>query len=222
MAGSLANSQFTRHTAILIPPAGAVKLRAALVSGGSESTLGLMVIDDLSVAPPQAAAVLPGNFWPNSTFEAGLNLDQTNGVPTGWVRTGSYLTMCQVSTANFTSATNLLAVIDNDANNYAELEDGAFGAELQQTRRRNLCRYPYSALYSVTNGPMRFTVLFFDGSSNVVGATDFNVSGQSSGWAGTIAGSTFTVETQQVSCPRMLSACVCARDGRARSGQACS
>ena len=79
-----------------------------------------MVIDDLSVAPPQAAAVLPGNFWPNSTFEAGSNLDQTNGVPTGWVRTGSDPTMCQVSTANFTSATHSLAVIDNDANNYAE------------------------------------------------------------------------------------------------------
>ena len=32
-------------------------------------------------------------------------------------------------------------------------------------------------------------------------ATDFNVTGQSSGWAGAIAGSTFTLETQQVLVP---------------------
>jgi len=38
--------------------------------GGPGATRGVMLIDDLSVAPPPQPAVLEGNFWPNPTFEA--------------------------------------------------------------------------------------------------------------------------------------------------------
>lgn len=59
----------------------------------------------------------------------------------------------------------------------------------------------YSQLYSVTNGPMRLSVVFFDVKSNVVRQTDFNVAGQSSGWKGAIASSTFSLQSQQVLVP---------------------
>lgn len=198
--GAVAGSGFTKRNVQLIVPAGAVTIAVQLVSGGPSATTGIMLIDDLSIALPQAPAILAGNFWPNPTFEAGTNLNQTNGTPTGWVRNGSDPTMCQVTTANYTSPTHALAVIDNDTNNYGEWD-----ADLALTSSNavpgNLVDIQYSALYSVTNGPMRLTVLFFGASSNVLSATDFNVTGQSGGWAGAIAGSSFTLETQQVLVP---------------------
>ncbi len=48
---------------------------------------------------------------------------------------------------------------------------------------------------------MRLSVFFFDASSNQLSEADYNVSGQSTGWAGAIAGSSFTVESNQVLVP---------------------
>ena len=197
---AVAGSGFTKVNQLLIVPANATQLQVQLVSGGGSDSVGIMMIDDLSIAPPQAPAVLPGNFWPNPGFEAGANLNLATGTPTGWVRNGSDTTMCQVTTANSTSPTHSLAVIDNGPSDYAEWDaDLTLGSS--NAVAGNLIDIQYSTLYSVTNGPMRLTVLFFDASSNVTSATDFNVNGQSSGWAGAIAGSTFTVETQQVLIP---------------------
>ena len=135
-----------------------------------------MMIDDLSIALPQSPAILPGNFWPNPTFETGTNLNQTNGTPSGWVRNGDDTTICQVTTNNYTSPTHALAVIDSETSNYGEWD-----ADLALTSSNavpgNLIDIQYSALYSVTNGPMRLSVLFFDVNSNVLAATDFNVDG---------------------------------------------
>jgi hypothetical protein len=198
--GAVAGSGFTKRNEQLTVPAGAVTIAVQLVSGGPSATTGIMMIDDLSMATPQAPAILPGNFWPNATFEAGTNLNQTNGTPTGWVRNGDDSTICQVITNNYTSPTHALAVIDPETSNYGEWD-----ADLALTSSNavpgDLIDIQYSALYSVTNGPMRLSVLFYDVNSNVLAATDFNVTGQSGGWAGAIAGSTFTLETQQVLVP---------------------
>jgi hypothetical protein len=197
--GAVAGSGFTKRNVQLIVPAGAVTIAVQLVSAGSGAETGIMIIDDLSMALPQAPALLAGNFWPNPTFEAGTNLNQTNGTPTGWARTGGDPTMCQVTTANYTSPTHALAVVDNDAGNYGEWDaDLTLGTNAAPG---DLIDIQYFALYSVTNGPMRLSVLFFDVNSNVLSATDFNVNGQSSGWSGAVAGSTFTLETQQVLAP---------------------
>jgi hypothetical protein len=59
----------------------------------------------------------------------------------------------------------------------------------------------YSTLYSVTNGQMRLSLLFFDVNSNLVRQTDYPVTGRSSGWQGAIAGSTFTLQTQSAVVP---------------------
>jgi hypothetical protein len=198
--GAVGGSGFTKRNVQLTVPAGAVTIAVQLVSGGPSATTGIMMIDDLSIALPQAPAILPGNFWPNPTFEAGTNLNQTNGTPTGWVRNGDDPTICQVTTNSYTSPTHALAVIDNETNNYGEW-DADLALTSSNAVPSDLIDIQYSALYSVTNGPMRLSVLFFDVNSNVLAATDFNVTGQSGGWAGAIAGSTFTLETQQVLVP---------------------
>jgi hypothetical protein len=197
--GAVVGSGFTEVNQLITVPPNATQLLVQLVSGGSAETTGIMIIDDLSIAPPQAPALLPGNFWPNPTFAAGSNLGETSGTPTGWVRTGSDPTIDQVITVNNTP-TYALAVVDNETNQY-----GIWNADLALSATNavpgNLINIQYYALWSVTNGPMRLSVFFFDATSNQLSETDYNVSGQSSGWDGAIAGSSFTVQSNQVLVP---------------------
>src|SRR5674476_815904 len=64
----------------------------------SKSIASLLLV--LSVCWIARADYLPNNFWPNPGFELGVNLDQTNGVPTDWTAGGGDPTMCQVTTNN--------------------------------------------------------------------------------------------------------------------------
>jgi hypothetical protein len=197
--GAVVGSGFTEVNQQLTVPTSGALLQVQLVSGGSASTVGIMMIDDLSVTPPQTPAVLPGNFWPNPTFSAGANLSQSNGTPTGWVRNGSDTTIDQVITVN-SAPTYALAVIDNETNQYGEWDED-LALSPTNVVPGNLVNIQYSALYNVINGPMRLSVLFFDASSNKLSETDYNMTGQSSGWGGAIAGSSFTVESNQVLVP---------------------
>jgi hypothetical protein len=197
--GAVEGSGFTPVNQLITVPPNAAQLLVQLVSGGSVTTVGIMMIDDLSIAPPQTQTILSGNFWPNPTFAAGSTAGQTNGTPTGWVRNGSDTTIDQVITVNNTP-TFALAVIDNETNQYGEWDDDLALASTNAVPG-NLINIQYSALYNVSNGPMRLSVLFFSATSNVLSETDFNVTGQSSGWDGTIAGSSFTVESNQVLVP---------------------
>ena len=94
-AGAIAGSTFTLETQQVLVPANSVRMRFALVSGGPELATGVLVIDDLSAAvhfvPPLPPTVLAGNFFPNPTFEEGVQLDNpTLGIPAGgWNRGGS-------------------------------------------------------------------------------------------------------------------------------------
>lgn len=199
--GTIGNSSFTKRNQVLVVPPGGVKLRMSLVSGGPSATTGVMLIDDLTIAPPPAPPLLAGNFWPNPNFEIGANLDQTNGTPSGWNKGGSDASIDQVTTNNSTSATHALAIIDSDINNYGEwYADVTLGTNASPG---NLLDIQYSVMYGVTNGPMRVSVLFFNAGNSVVGNTDFNVSGQSAGWLGTIASSTFTPQAQQLTVPAL-------------------
>src|SRR5438445_747685 len=65
---------------------------------------------------------LPNNFWPNSTFESGTNLNAADGggTPTGWVRNGSNTTIDQVTPVNLPDSTYAIMVNDNDPINYGE------------------------------------------------------------------------------------------------------
>src|SRR5262249_36356318 len=116
---SIKNSTFTKRDGSVTVPVGAVKMRCSLVSGGASSLTGVMVIDDLSVnvVPP---TIMAGNFFPNPTFELGLQLDDPAfGSPLGgWQRGGSASSIDQIITSNSVSPTHALALVDNDSANY--------------------------------------------------------------------------------------------------------
>ena len=57
--GAVAGSGFTAVNQLITVPAGATQFLVQLVSGGNASTVGIMIIDDLSIAPPQAPTLLP-------------------------------------------------------------------------------------------------------------------------------------------------------------------
>ena len=116
--GTIASSTFTEVNQSLTVPIGAVTLNVGIVSGGSTATTGLLIVDDLYVARAPTPELLPGNIWPNPSFELGTSLDTSNGVPTGWTRNGSDPLICQVTTNNYVSATHALMVKHNGADNY--------------------------------------------------------------------------------------------------------
>ena len=195
---TIANSTFTKRNATLVVPVGAVTMRCALASGGDPAITGVMVIDDLSVA---RVNLLPGNFWVNSTFESGTNLDQTNGTPANWTRGGGDPTIDQVTTNNSVSSSHSLAVIDNNVNTitgYGEWDSdvsligNATNGDMLDIQWFQM--YHMNAAVLNPQNIMRLTVQFFNASSNNVGTTDFTTIGttNSAGWMGTIASSTFT------------------------------
>jgi hypothetical protein len=113
------DSTFTETNQQAVVPVGAVYLNIGVVSAGPLGTEGVLIVDDIYAARAPTPELLPGNFWTNSSFELGTNLEQTNGLPAGWTNYNSgntYIT--QVTTSNYVSATHALVVIDNDAKNY--------------------------------------------------------------------------------------------------------
>ena len=189
---TIANSTFTKRNAALVVPAGAVTMRCALASGGDQAITGVMVIDDLSVA---RVNLLPGNFWVNSTFESGTNLNQTNGTPANWTRGGGDTNICQVTTNNSVSASHSLAVIDNNFNTVTGYGEWRSDVSLSgNASPGDTLDIQWFQMYNMNFPSMRVTVQFFNASSNVVGTTDFTTgtNTSSAGWVGTIANSTFT------------------------------
>src|SRR5512133_1711369 len=69
----------------------------------------------LLTASSTQADYLGNNFWVNSGFESGSNLDQTDGTVANWNRGGGDPTICQVITNNSVSPTHALAVVDTNA-----------------------------------------------------------------------------------------------------------
>src|SRR6266496_5516808 len=74
---------------------------------------GIIVV--LCGTPVVRADFLPGNFWTNSAFELGSNLDQTDDTVSNWNRGGGDPTICQVITNNSVSSSHSLAVIDTNS-----------------------------------------------------------------------------------------------------------
>jgi hypothetical protein len=195
--GTIENSTFTKRNGLLLVPAGAAKMRCSLVSGGSAALTGVMIIDDLSVSkvPP----LVPGNFWVNSTFETGSNLDQTNGTPANWNRGGSDASIDQVTTNNSTSSSHALAVVDSNAGGYGEWYSDVFLSG--HANPGDLLDIKWSEMYGVTNGEMRVTVGFFTTGGGFLSETHFVATGNSAGWLGTIASSTFGARNQKLTVP---------------------
>ena len=97
-----------------------------------------------------------GNFWVNSTFETGVNLDQTNGIPANWNQGGSDASIDQVTTNNSVSPTHALAVVDKNAGGYGEwYSDVSLSGQANPGDRLDVA---WSEMYGITNGNMRVTV----------------------------------------------------------------
>src|SRR5437868_8352501 len=140
------------------------------------------------------ADLLPNNFWVNSGFESGLNLDQTDGTVENWNRGGGDPTICQVITNNSVSPTHALAVVDsnNSGNGYGEwYSDVTLGGNASSGDTLNIQWYE---MYNLDGPEMRLSVLFFNGAdAQVGGTTHFVTSGLSSpGWVSSIEDSSFT------------------------------
>jgi hypothetical protein len=197
---SIADSTFTKRNGTLVVPSGAVKMRCSLVSGGSPATTGVMVIDDLSVnlVPP---TVLAGNFFPNPTFELGLQMDDPIfGAPSGgWQRGGSASSIDQVTTSNSVSSAHSLALVDNDPANYGEWYLFLNLAGL--VSEGDTLDLQWYQIYDTTDGNMRLSFAFLDAANSTLGNKDFNVSGQSPGWNGSVASSPFDRQSQQLTVP---------------------
>src|ERR1019366_3536258 len=159
----------------------------------------------LSVCGIAKADYLPNNFWPNPGFELGTNLDQTNGVPTGWTANtndpvNGDPTICQVTTNNSVSPTHALAVIDNEFF-YGEWDSDYFNLAGHANPGDTIIAQWYQ-MYSVqAGGEMRVTISFFDVNTNHINDTHAVVNGDSAGWGGTIASSTFTKFNETIIVP---------------------
>jgi hypothetical protein len=197
---TITDSTFTKRNGTLAVPAGAVKMRCSLVSGGSPAITGVMVIDDLSVnvVPP---TVLAGNFFPNPTFELGLQLDDPIfGSPSGgWQRGGSASSIDQVSTSNSVSSTHSLALVDNDAANYGEWY--LFMSLTNLVSDGDTLDLQWFQIYNTTDGNMRLSFAFLDAGNVTLASQDFNVSGQSPGWNGSVASSPFERQYKRLEVP---------------------
>ncbi len=194
---SLDDSAFTKRNSSLLVPPGAVKMRCSLVSGGSGTLTGVMLIDDLSVA--RVTPLVSGNFWANSTFETGSNLNQPDGTPANWNRGGSDGAIAQVTTNNSASPSHALALVDSNATGYGEwYSDALLSGNASPGDRLDV---KWSEMYGITNGEMRVTVGFFTAGGSFITESHFVASGNSAGWLGTIAGSPFVQRQQEVVVP---------------------
>jgi hypothetical protein len=198
--GSLTGSPFVSRLQAVSVPAGAAKIRIALTSGGPATTVGVMAIDDLSVSL-HPASVLAGNFFPNPTFENGDQLDNpTAATPAGiWHRGGSDGSIDQVTADNSVSPTHSLSLVDNNASGYGEWY--GFLPLTGIVSNGDVLDFQWYQMYSVDSGNMRLSFAFLDASNTQLANRDFNVSGQSAGWNGSVAASTFERQLQRLVVP---------------------
>jgi len=196
---TIADSTFTKRNGSLTVPCGAVTMRCSLVSGGSASITGVLVIDDLSVAVHPSTIVYPPtilacNFFPNPTFEVGANLDNPlTASPASWSRGGSDSSIDQVTTDNSVSPTHSLSLVDTNFG-YGEWYQflplcGIVAGDTLEVQFFRI--YNISDLTGATNASMRLSLAFIDANSFTLTNTDFNAFGQSPGWTGSVATSPF-------------------------------
>ena len=205
--GTIASSTFTLQSQQVLVPPGSVRLRFSLVSGGPALATGVLVIDDLSVAVHLLpGSVLTDNFFPNPTFEEGVQLDnRALGIPSGgWSHGGSSPSIDQITTNNSVSPTHSLELVDNDPNNYGEWYLSPAVDLSGLVSDNDAVDIQWFQIYSVSGGSMRLSFAFLDSSGNTVpgGGKDFNTSGTtSSGWNGTVAASSFEKQVQRLLVP---------------------
>jgi hypothetical protein len=97
------------------------------------------------------------------------------------------------------SHTHSLSLLDNNASGYGEWYMFLNLAGL--VTNLDAVDIQWFQLYSTTNGPMRLSFAFLDSGNSTLFSQDFNVTGQSSGWNGSVAASTFERQFQRLEVP---------------------
>ena len=117
-AGAVTRSRFERRREQVEAPKRAVRMQVELFSGGPEQTVGIMVIDDLSVSAASGPDGKPGAMLFSSRLEEGRELDQPLAVPRGWMRDGSKPSTALLLRSDEFKPLHVLAVVDTDPNTW--------------------------------------------------------------------------------------------------------
>jgi signal transduction histidine kinase len=118
-AGSVTRSRFDHRSEQVQAPERAIRMQLELFSGGSEQTVGIMVIDDLSVNTVSGPKGKPEAVLFSSRLAQGTELDQTLAVPRGWMRDGSKPSAAMLLRLDDSKPLHVLAVVDTDPNTWS-------------------------------------------------------------------------------------------------------
>jgi signal transduction histidine kinase len=113
-AGTVARSRFDRRREVLRVPERAMRLQLELFSGGSEQTMGIMVIDDLDVSINAGTDEKPERVLFHSPLIETKDASQPLSTPPGWIRDGSKPSIARLLSSDDDQASLVLAVVDTD------------------------------------------------------------------------------------------------------------
>ena len=124
-AGTVARSRFIRRHEELTVPGRAVRIQIELFSGGSEPTVGVMAIDDLTLAVNGKTNQPPTQLFSSKTSDWKVEAGE-NSVPAGWARDGSLPSIARMASTGEAKPRYVLVVADNDPKHW-----GAWRTERQ-------------------------------------------------------------------------------------------
>jgi signal transduction histidine kinase len=116
--GVVSQSRFDRRREVVRVPERAVRMQLELFSGGSEQTVGIMVIDDLTVSVDAGTSGKPETLLFNSRLAEPIDFDHAPGVPPGWMRDGSKPSIALLLNSDDFQPRQVLAVVDTDSNTW--------------------------------------------------------------------------------------------------------
>jgi signal transduction histidine kinase len=113
-AGTVSRSRFDRRREVIKVPERAVRMQLELFSGGPEQTVGIMVIDDLTVSVAAVREGEPDTLLFNSHPAESRNSNAALSAPPGWMRDGSKPSIAVLLSPDDYESPRVLAVVDTD------------------------------------------------------------------------------------------------------------
>ena len=113
-AGTVSRSRFDRRREVVRVPERAVRLQLELFSGGSEQTVGIMVIDDLDVSMNAGLDGKPERVLFHSPLIEAKDASHPLSTPPGWMRDGSKPSIARMLSSDDGHPDQVLAVVDTD------------------------------------------------------------------------------------------------------------
>ena len=113
-AGTVSRSRFDRRREVVMVPERAVRMQLELFSGGSEQTVGIMVIDDLTVSVAGGMDGKPEALLFKTPLTEAPDFDHPLRAPPGWMRDGSKPSTAVLLGSDDHQPRQVLAVLDTD------------------------------------------------------------------------------------------------------------